>query len=56
MLHPNTFLEVIQAAPAERTAIIMPETETRITNRLTDPSVRAVVRSIMAEAVATGWV
>jgi acyl-CoA synthetase (AMP-forming)/AMP-acid ligase II len=48
MPNPNTLLEVIQTAPAERTAIILPETGIRITyQQLRDQVVE------MAEALAS---
>jgi acyl-CoA synthetase (AMP-forming)/AMP-acid ligase II len=54
MSHPSTLLELIQAAPAERTAIILPETGIRITYQQLRDQVTAMADALASIGIGKG--
>src|SRR5437868_5529445 len=54
MSHPNTLLELIHVAPAERAAIILPETGTRITYKQLREQVVEMADSLAALGIRRG--
>jgi acyl-CoA synthetase (AMP-forming)/AMP-acid ligase II len=54
MSQPNTLLELIQAAPADRTAIILPETGTRISYRQLNDQVLEMANALASLGIEKG--
>jgi acyl-CoA synthetase (AMP-forming)/AMP-acid ligase II len=54
MSHPNTLPELIQAAPGDRTAVILPEAEIRVTYQSLRDQVTAMADALAAVGIGRG--